>query len=148
MIGFSAGQLQLIDPFRHEPPVSKLFNEERTIDKTRVTCLKWVPGECKRSRTVITSTNAIAGDEHHFLAAHSSGNMYLYHDELPCPPGPVQYQLFKHGDGYTIHTCKTKSSRNPVYKWTIGSGAVHEFAFSNVQEAKFLAVVSQVKTMI
>lgn len=87
----------------------------------------------------------IPGDEHHFLAAHSSGNMYLYHDELPCPPGPVQYQLFKHGDGYTIHTCKTKSSRNPVYKWTIGSGAVHEFAFSNTQEAKFLAVVSQVR---
>ncbi|KYO45403.1 hypothetical protein Y1Q_0015076 [Alligator mississippiensis] len=41
LVGFSAGQVQLIDPIKKE--TSKLFNEERLIDKSRVTCVKWVP---------------------------------------------------------------------------------------------------------
>jgi hypothetical protein len=50
LIGFSAGQIQLIDPFSRvgeaaAAAASRLFNEERVIDKTKVTCLKWVPGE-------------------------------------------------------------------------------------------------------
>lgn len=40
LIGFSTGQIQLIDPIKKE--LSKLFNEERLIDKTKVTCLRWV----------------------------------------------------------------------------------------------------------
>lgn len=54
-LGFSTGQIQLIDPVKKE--LSKLFNEERLIDKSKVTCLRWVPG----SRSL-------------FLAAHASGN--------------------------------------------------------------------------
>ena len=44
IIGFSAGQIQKIDPFRKEFTSSQLYNEERFVDKTAVTCLKWVPG--------------------------------------------------------------------------------------------------------
>ena len=52
------------------------------------------------------------------------------------------YQLFKQGDGFTIYTCKTKTTRNPLYKWTIGNeSAVNEFAFSPC--SKYLAVVAQ-----
>ena len=40
LVGFSGGQIQLIDPARKE--LSRLYNEERMIDKTRVTCLKVV----------------------------------------------------------------------------------------------------------
>ncbi|MBZ3869443.1 WD repeat-containing protein 20 [Sciurus carolinensis] len=65
LVGFSAGQVQLIDPIKKE--TSKLFNEERLIDKARVTCVKWVPGS-----------------ESLFLVAHSSGNMYLYNVEHTC----------------------------------------------------------------
>ncbi|KAE9413480.1 hypothetical protein Angca_007830 [Angiostrongylus cantonensis] len=43
IIGFSAGQIQLIDPLHKEYQVSRLYNEERFIDKTGVTCLRWVP---------------------------------------------------------------------------------------------------------
>ncbi|VDM68042.1 unnamed protein product, partial [Strongylus vulgaris] len=43
IIGFSAGQIQLIDPFHKEYQASRLYNEERFIDKTGVTCLRWVP---------------------------------------------------------------------------------------------------------
>ncbi|KAK6037200.1 hypothetical protein COOONC_25295, partial [Cooperia oncophora] len=41
IIGFSAGQIQLIDPFHKEYQASRLYNEERFIDKTGVTCLRW-----------------------------------------------------------------------------------------------------------
>uniref|UniRef100_A0A915Q2B1 WD_REPEATS_REGION domain-containing protein n=1 Tax=Setaria digitata TaxID=48799 RepID=A0A915Q2B1_9BILA len=126
IIGFSAGQIQLIDPFRKDLQISRLYNEDRLIDKTAVTCLKWIPGQ-----------------QQCFLASHTSGNAYLYNENLPCNPSPPIYQTFKQGDGYTIYTCKTKTSRNPVYRWAVGSGTLHEFAFSPSDDTKLLATVSQ-----
>uniref|UniRef100_A0A8C7FF48 WD repeat-containing protein 20 n=1 Tax=Oncorhynchus kisutch TaxID=8019 RepID=A0A8C7FF48_ONCKI len=122
LVGFSAGQVQLIDPIKRE--TSKLFNEERLIDKSRVTCVKWVPGL-----------------ERLFLVAHSSGNMYLYNVENTCGTTTPHYQLLKQGKNYSVHTCKSKSTRNPLLKWTVGEGALNEFAFS--PDGKFLACVSQ-----
>ncbi|KAI1897871.1 hypothetical protein AGOR_G00087720 [Albula goreensis] len=122
LVGFSAGQVQLIDPIKKE--TSKLFNEERLIDKSRVTCVKWVPGS-----------------ESLFLVAHSSGNMYLYNVEHACGTTAPHYQLLKQGENYSVHTCKSKSTRNPLLKWTVGEGALNEFAFS--PDGKFLACVSQ-----
>ncbi|XP_026274464.1 WD repeat-containing protein 20 isoform X1 [Frankliniella occidentalis] len=124
LVGFSTGQIQLIDPIKKE--LSKLYNEERLIDKTKVTCIKWVPG----------STNL-------FLASHSSGQLYLYNEELPCGTTAPHYQPFKQGDGYAIHTCKTKSTRNPLYRWVLGSDGccINELAFSPC--GSYLAVVSQ-----
>lgn len=76
---------------------------QRLIDKTKVTCLQWLPN----------SPNL-------FLAAHSSGHLYLYNEELPCSPTAPVYQLFKSGDGYSVLTCKSKSTRNPLFKWSFG----------------------------
>uniref|UniRef100_A0A8R1XVZ1 WD_REPEATS_REGION domain-containing protein n=1 Tax=Onchocerca volvulus TaxID=6282 RepID=A0A8R1XVZ1_ONCVO len=126
IIGFSAGQIQLIDPFRNDLQISRLYNEDRLIDKTAVTCLKWIPGQ-----------------QQCFLASHTSGNAYLYNENLPCNPSPPVYQIFKQGDGYTIYTCKTKTSRNPVYRWAVGTGSLHEFSFSPSDDTKLLATVSQ-----
>uniref|UniRef100_A0A3Q3JY14 WD repeat-containing protein 20 n=1 Tax=Monopterus albus TaxID=43700 RepID=A0A3Q3JY14_MONAL len=122
LVGFSAGQVQLIDPIKKE--TSKLFNEERLIDKSRVTCVKWVPGS-----------------ESLFLVSHASGNMYLYNVEHTCGTTAPHYQLLKQGENYSVHTCKSKSTRNPLLKWTVGEGALNEFAFS--PDGKFLACVSQ-----
>ncbi|XP_025104694.1 WD repeat-containing protein 20-like isoform X2 [Pomacea canaliculata] len=122
LVGFTLGQVQLIDPIKKE--ISKLYNEERLIDKTKVTCIKWVPGS-----------------HNQFLVAHSSGQMYLYNEELPSGQTPPHYQPFKHGEGFSIFTCKTKSTRNPMYRWVIGQGAINEFAFSPC--LRYLAVVSQ-----
>ncbi|RWS24371.1 WD repeat-containing protein 20-like protein [Leptotrombidium deliense] len=122
LIGFSAGQIQLIDPIRKE--ISKLYNEERLIDKTKVTCIKWIPG----------SSNL-------FLVSHSSGQLYVYKEELPCGTTPPHYQIFKQGDSFSVYTCKTKSTRNPLYRWVIGEGSINEFAFSPC--SKYLATVSQ-----
>ncbi|XP_029676572.1 WD repeat-containing protein 20 [Formica exsecta] len=124
LVGFSTGQIQLIDPIKKE--LSKLYNEDRLIDKSKVTCIKWVPG----------SNNL-------FLVSHSSGQLYLYNEELLCGTTAPHYQSFKSGDGYAIYTCKTKSTRNPLYRWVIGAEGccINEFAFSPC--GTNLAVVSQ-----
>lgn len=123
LIGFSTGQIQLIDLAKKE--LNKLFNEERLIDKSRVTCLKWVPG----SRSL-------------FLAAHASGQFYVYNEELPCGSTAPNYQPFKAGDGFTVNTCKTKSTRNPLFRWLLGSGAaINELEFS--PNGSQLAIVTQ-----
>lgn len=51
------------------------------------------------------------------------------------------YQVFKQGDGYSVYTCKAKSTRNPLYRWSIGEGSLNEISFSPC--SKFLATVSQ-----
>jgi hypothetical protein len=67
--------------------------------------------------------------------------MYVYKEDLPCGTTPPHYQLFKQGDGFSVHTCKTKSTRNPIFRWIIGEGSLNEFAFSPC--SKYLATVSQ-----
>ena len=67
---------------------------QRLVDKTRVTCIRFVPGS-----------------PNHFLASFASGNVYVFNHELACPPSAPVYQTFKQGDGFTIYTCKAKSTR-------------------------------------
>lgn len=149
IVGFSHGQIQLIHLNGCEDQEScKEFNFDRQIDKTRVTCVKWLPNSASL-----------------FLVAHASGQLYLYKDDLPCGPVAPTYQLYKQSEGVVVHTCKTKTNRNPIYKWTIGtqladnitsnslgsssslqnieneSCSLNEFAFSPC--AKYLACVSQ-----
>uniref|UniRef100_A0A1I8C0D9 WD_REPEATS_REGION domain-containing protein n=1 Tax=Meloidogyne hapla TaxID=6305 RepID=A0A1I8C0D9_MELHA len=125
LIGFSAGQIQLIDPQQKEMPNSKLFNEERQIDRTAVTCLRWIPD-----------------GRSFFVASHASGNLYLYNDELDSSTISPTYQVLKQGDCFTVFTCKSKVSRNPVHRWQIGTGAINSFAFSG-SNSNFIATVSQ-----
>ncbi|XP_043918573.1 LOW QUALITY PROTEIN: WD repeat-containing protein 20-like [Protopterus annectens] len=122
LVGFSAGQVQFLDPIKKE--TSKLFNEERLIDKMKVTCLKWIPES-----------------ENLFLVSHASGNLYLYNTEHSCGTASPQYTLLKQGEGFTVYACKSKTARNPVVKWTIGEGALNEFAFS--PDGRYLACVGQ-----
>lgn len=97
---------------------------QRQIDKSKVTCIQWIPGSPNQ-----------------FLVSHSSGNLYVYNEELTCGTTTPSYQQFKVGEGFSVHTCKTKSTRNPLYRWIIGEGGINEFAFSPC--SKYLAVVSQ-----
>ncbi|KAI2572860.1 WDR20 isoform 14, partial [Pan troglodytes] len=66
--------------------------------------------------------------------------MYLYNVEHTCGTTAPHYQLLKQGESFAVHTCKSKSTRNPLLKWTVGEGALNEFAFS--PDGKFLACVS------
>ncbi|XP_069764841.1 WD repeat-containing protein 20-like isoform X2 [Narcine bancroftii] len=122
VVGFSAGQVQYLDPIKKE--TSKLFNEERFIDKTKVTCLKWMPES-----------------ESLFLVSHTSGNLYLYNVEQPCGTTAPHYLPLKQGPGFAVYTCKSKSNRNPLLKWSVGEGALHEFAFA--PDGKHVACASQ-----
>lgn len=148
LVGFTTGQIQLVSPQLGPRELRKLFNEEvscnvnvhvrvsfsdlmfcllqRLIDKTKVTCLKWLPNS-----------------PHLFLASHASGHLYLYNEELPCAATAPSYQPFKVGDGYTILTCKSKSTRNPLYKWVFSTDncCINELCFSPC--GSNLALVSQ-----
>lgn len=122
LVGFSGGQIQLIDPARKE--LSRLYNEERMIDKSRVSCIKWAPG---RADT--------------FLASHASGHLYSYQAESECGGVPPQWQYYKGGEGFTVYTCKNKTTKNPAYRISVGSGPINEFVFSPC--GTYLALVSQ-----
>jgi len=122
LVGFSGGQIQLIDPARKE--LSRLYNEERLVDKSRVSCLKWAPG---RQDT--------------FLVAHASGQLYTYQAELECGNLPPVYQQQKQGEGFTVFSAKGKAVRNPTARCSLGQGPINEFVFSPC--GAYLAVVSQ-----
>lgn len=122
LVGFTGGQVHLIDPVHKE--LSKLFNEERMIDKTKVTCIKWAPRR---------------GDM--FLASHASGYLYTYLADTECHVLPPPYQVSRQGDGYTYYTCKSKPPRNPIAKCNINGSSINEFSFSPCGD--YLATVSQ-----
>ncbi|TNN10630.1 WD repeat-containing protein isoform 1 [Schistosoma japonicum] len=107
LIGLANGEIKLIDPLKEDP--NKVFNEGKSVDGTPVTCVSWVPHS-----------------PHQFLVSHSSGCMYLYDETLTQLSAPT-YNLFKQGIGFSVHTCKTKSTRNPLYRWTLGSPSAQKF---------------------
>jgi len=49
------------------------------------------------------------------------------------------YQIIARGDAFTVYACRAKTVCNPLQRWTIGAGAVNEFAFSPC--GHYLAVV-------
>ena len=49
-------------------------------------------------------------------------------------------QVIAHGDAFTVHACRSKTICNPLQRWTVGAGAINEFAFSPC--GQYLAVVS------
>ena len=102
----------------------RLYNEERMIDKSRVTCLAWAPGR---------------GDT--FLVSHASGSLYSYQADSTCANIPPQWQYYKGGDSYTVYTAKNKTTKNPVYRISVGVGPINEFVFSPC--GAYLALVSQ-----
>ena len=53
--------------------------------------------------------------------SHSSGQLYLYNEKIIYATTPPDYQPFKSEDGYTIHACKIKSTRNLLYWWVIAT---------------------------
>nr|XP_018669722.1 WD repeat-containing protein 20 isoform X4 [Ciona intestinalis] len=136
-VGFIAGQVQIIDVGTKQS--LQIMNEDRCVEKSKVTCVRWFPNS-----------------ENTLLSAHISGFMYTYDVSQPCPNVVPQYHSHpdKVGDGYMIHSIKVKSSTsntngngvgtgNPLCRWTMttdGSG-VHNFSFSPC--GRFIAIVTQ-----
>ncbi|CAH8605497.1 unnamed protein product [Dicrocoelium dendriticum] len=82
LIGLGSGEIQLICPLRKD--CCKVYNEDKTIEKTGVTCVLWVPNS-----------------PHQFLVSHSSGCLYLYDEKLLPVASPPSYDLFKEGVGFS-----------------------------------------------
>ncbi|XP_066928525.1 WD repeat-containing protein 20-like [Clytia hemisphaerica] len=122
LIGFTAGQIQLMDPIQHE--CRKCFNDERLIEKGAVTCVKWLPGS-----------------ESKFLVSYNNPNIYIYDKNLPSLITEPQLAVSKRGNGYTVEVCKNKQDYNPLCRWKVGHGGVNELAFS--PDCKHLAIASQ-----
>jgi len=76
-----------------------------------------------------------------FLVSHASGHIYLYNADNPSVAAAPHYQVHKTGPGFTVSNCKSKTPRNPITRWTLGEGAINEFAFSPC--GQYLAAVSQ-----
>ncbi|NXR82767.1 DMWD protein, partial [Pycnonotus jocosus] len=123
LVGFSAGQVQCLDLAKKDS-AGRLFNQERLIDNSKVTSVRWLPDT-----------------ERLFLASHASGHLYLYDSGHPCVSSTPQYTLVTQGEGFRVFSCKSKTPRNPVLKWAVGSGPLNEFAFS--PDGRWLACVSQ-----
>ncbi len=96
-----------------------------SIDHTRVTCIKWVPGS-----------------EHHFVSSHRSGCLYVWDSEQTSRT-TGQQNFFHHTDiqDTVIHTVKPKNKSSILYRWTVGHGAINAFAFS--PDSIHIAIASQ-----
>ena len=89
-----------------------------------MSCIKWIPGSPEL-----------------FIVGFHSGHLYVMNTTFAPYTTAPHYQTFKTGDGFTVSTCKSKSSRNPLYRWSIGYGCVYDIAFSPC--SKYLAVVGE-----
>jgi len=127
LVGFSKGQIQYINMHTKE---QKVFNEGSYLDKSKVTCIKWL-------------TNPRTS----FMASYSSGYLYVFDEQLNYQRDTniqPSYSVIRDDEknfsiSYTKN--KTKQARNPISRWAIGNGSINEFAFSPDQT--LLAVVSQ-----
>ena len=96
-----------------------------SIDSTRVTCVKWVPGS-----------------DHQFVSSHRSGCLYIWSTSYTGKTNGVQnFILHKDITDAKIYTSKPKSKSPILYRWSIGHGTVNAFAFS--PDANHIAIASQ-----
>ncbi|CAF0838903.1 unnamed protein product [Rotaria sordida] len=127
LVGFSKGQIQYINTQTKE---QKVFNEGSYLDKTKVTCIKW-----------------LSSPKTYFAASYSSGYLYIFDEQLnhqrDTTIQPTYTTIKDDEKNFSISylKSKTKQARNPVSRWSIGSGSINEFAFS--PDHILLAVVSQ-----
>ncbi|CAF4046434.1 unnamed protein product, partial [Adineta steineri] len=127
LVGFSKGQIQYINMQTKE---QKVFNEGSYLDKAKVTCIKW-----------------LSNPKTYFLASYSSGYLYVFDEQLNYQRDTnVQptYSTIKDDEkNFSISYTKNKSkqTRNPVSRWSIGNGSINEFSFS--PDNILLAIVSQ-----
>ena len=96
-----------------------------SIDSTRVTCVKWVPGS-----------------DHQFVSSHRSGHLYIWSSIYSGKTnGPQTFVLHKDITDARICTVKPKSKSPILFRWTIGHGAINAFAFS--PDAHHIAIACQ-----
>ena len=90
-----------------------------------MTCVKWVPGS-----------------ENTFISSHRSGNLYVWTTEHSTKTtGQLNYVSHKEIHDATICTVKPKNKFPVLFRWSIGHGAINNFAFS--PDLIHIAIASQ-----
>lgn len=100
---------------------------QASIDNTRVTCIKWVPGS-----------------EHCFVSSHRSGNLYVWTTENHTHSKvvmPLAYTPHKETLDAKLFTVKQKNKCPLLCRWTVGYGPINAFAFS--PDSIHIAISSQ-----
>ena len=88
-------------------------------------CVKWVPG-----------------NDHQFVSAHRSGHLYIWNSGYSGKTSGLQsFAIHKDITDAKICTLKPKNKSPILYRWTVGHGAINEFAFS--PDANHIAIASQ-----
>lgn len=81
------------------------------------------------------------GTDSIFLAAYSTGSIYVYNKDYPtCSAEPI-YTVTKRGKGFTIECCKSKTPHNPFFKWIVGKGSINDLTFS--PDCKHIGIASE-----
>lgn len=91
-------------------------NSQASIDNTRVTCVKWVPGS-----------------EHSFVSSHRSGNLYVWSTENHATSKvttPTNYVLHKEVLDAKVYHVKQRNKSPLLSRWAVGHGPINAFAFS------------------
>ena len=100
------------------------------LDKTKVTCVKW-----------------LLSPKTYFAVSYSSGHFYIFDEQLNHQRDtniqPTYTTIKDEEKNYSISYLKNKSkqARNPIARWSVGNGSINEFAFSPDQS--LVAFVSQ-----
>lgn len=156
--GFAKGEIHVFDAFRKE--TSSFYNSTKLVDKTKVTCIKWLPNNMNL-----------------FLVAYLSGNLYLYDVRIANQPNVAplftklcQNEVFSisintHSSSSTSSSTSSTSSnhsetrfvinmgnqqptshqvaKNPVLRLTVGSNASCSFDEANVNPIALNCAVNE-----
>jgi hypothetical protein len=112
--GFSRGEIHVFDAFKKDSSV--FFNNNKIIDKTKVTCIKWLP----KSHNL-------------FLVGYSSGNIYLYdaNNQANSTMAPAFTKIYQ-TEAFSLHL--NNSNNNGTSTGTKNSSAVNSGKSSNISK--------------
>lgn len=114
-IGFTAGQIQIIDMATRDDSRRSLqkINDEKNNDNSMITAIQWVPNSLNK-----------------LIAGYASGNMYLFDTEKNDAISPAWSIEKKCGKYFTQYHSRSKEGDNPEKKWDFGNSAISALEYS------------------
>jgi len=114
-IGFTAGQIQIIDMATRDDQRRSLqkINDEKNNDNSMITAIQWVPNSLNK-----------------LIAGYSSGKMYLFDTENNDAVSPSWSVEKKCGKYFTQFVSRSKEGDNPEKKWDFGTCTISALEYS------------------
>lgn len=114
-IGFTAGQIQIIDMATRDDSRRSLtkINDEKNNDNTMITAIQWVPSMPNK-----------------LIAGYTSGSVYLFDTDKNDAPSLSWSVEKKCGKYFTQYQNRSKDGDNPEKKWSFGTAAISALEYS------------------